>query len=82
VRDSFDRTYLYAANIAIDEGRQQPVPFRLGKPLRLTDSFGTDLSAVIVDVSGKSALVEYRPYSGRGGGETSESAGSRPPGQG
>ncbi|MDE2763415.1 MAG: putative DNA binding domain-containing protein [Gemmatimonadota bacterium] len=68
VRDSSDRTYLYAANIAIDEGRRQPVPFRLGKPLRLTDSFGTDLSAVIVDVSGKSALVEYRPHSGRGRG--------------
>ena len=68
VRDSSDRAHLYAANIAIDEGRQQPVPFRLGKPLRFTDSFGTDLSAVIVDVSGKSALVEYRPYSARGEG--------------
>ena len=61
-RDTLDRTYLYADNIAIDEGRQQPVPFRLGKPLRLTDSFGAELSVTIVDIIGSSALLEYRPF--------------------
>ena len=62
IRDTSDRTYLYADNIAIDEGRQQPVPFRPGKPLRLTDAHGAELSVTIVDIVGQSALVEYRPF--------------------
>ncbi len=62
IRDTSDRTYLYAENIAIDEGRQQPVPFRLGKPIRLTDAYGAELSVMIVDIIGQSALVEYRPF--------------------
>ena len=62
IRDSSDRTYLYADNIAIEEGRQQPVPFRLGKAMRLTDAFGAELSVTIVDIIGRSALVEYRSF--------------------
>ncbi len=62
IRDTSDRTYLYADNIAIDEGRQQPVPFRLGKPMRLTDAHGAELSVTIVDIVGRSSLLEYRPY--------------------
>ena len=61
IRDTSDRTYLYADNIAIDEGRQQPVTFLVGKPMRLTDAYGTELSVTIVDIIGRSALVEYRP---------------------
>ena len=37
-RDNHDRTYLYASNIAIDEGKQQPVHFILGEDLHLTDA--------------------------------------------
>ena len=62
IRDTSDRTYLYADNIAIQEGRQQPVAFRLGKSMRLTDAFGADLSVTVVDIVGRSALVEYRPF--------------------
>ena len=62
IRDASDRTYLYADNIAIEEGRQQPVPFRLGKAMRLTDAFGAELSVTIVDIIGRSALVEYRSF--------------------
>ena len=61
-RDTSDRTYLYADNVAIDEGRQQPVSFRLGKPLRLTDAFGAEFSVTIVEIHGRAALVEYRPF--------------------
>lgn len=61
-RDTLDRTYLYADNVAIDEGRQQPVPFRMGKPLRLTDAFGVEMSVTIVDIIGRSSLVEYQPF--------------------
>ena len=59
-----DRTYLYADNIAIKEGLQQPVPFRLGKALRLTDAYGAELAVTIVDIVGSSALLEYRPWKG------------------
>ena len=62
IRDTHDRTYLYASNIAINEGEQQPVYFIPGEDLRLTDAEGTELLVRIVDIVGRSALVEYRPY--------------------
>lgn len=73
--DTSDRTYLYADNIAIDEGRQQPVSFLLGKPMRLTDAHGADFSITIIDILGRSALVEYEPFELKGancGGAESE----------
>ena len=62
IRDTHDRTYLYASNTAINEGEQQPVHFIPGEDLRLTDAEGTELLVRIVDIVGRSALVEYRPY--------------------
>ena len=62
IRDTRDRTYLYASNIAINEGQPQPVHFMLGEDLRLTGTNGRDLSVRIVAIVGKSALLEYRPY--------------------
>jgi len=59
IRDSWDRTY-YASNIAVNEGQQQPVHFTPGEDLRLTDSDGRQLIARIIDIMGRSALVEYR----------------------
>ena len=61
IRDTHDRTYLYASNIAVNQGQPQPVHFLLGEPLRLTDADGQELLARIVDIVGRSALVEYRP---------------------
>ena len=66
VRDTLDRTYLYASNIAIEDGRQQPVDFVPGEDLRLTDSGGRTLRVRILDVAGRSALLEYRPDSAGG----------------
>ena len=60
IRDIHDRTYLYATNIAIDQGKQQPVHFSLGEDLRLTDADGREAMVRIVDVVGRSALLEYR----------------------
>ena len=59
IRDTHDRTYLYASNIAIDEGKQQPVHFIPGEELQLTDAEGTELRVRIVGIIGRSALVEY-----------------------
>ena len=62
VRDTHDRTYLYASNIPIDEGRQQPVHFVPGEEMRLTDADGLEMRVRIVDIVGRSALVEYRRH--------------------
>lgn len=62
IRDTSDRTYLYADNISIEEGRQQPVYFRLGQSMRLTDANGAELSVTIIDIIGRSALVEYQLF--------------------
>ena len=62
IRDTHDRTYLYASNIAINGGEMQPVHFLPGEDLQLTDAEGAELLARIIDIVGRSALVEYRPY--------------------
>ena len=41
IRDLHDRTYLYASNIAIDEGKQQPAHPRPEEELRSIDAVGT-----------------------------------------
>ena len=62
IRDTLDRTYLYASSIAINEGRQQPVHFVPGENVRLTDADGQKMRVRIVEVLGRSALVEYRRH--------------------
>ena len=64
IRDALDRTSLYASSIAINDGEPQPVHFLLGESLRLTDSNGTTMEVRIPDVTGRSAVVEYRQPSG------------------
>ena len=64
VRDVHDRTYLYATNIAINDGQPQPVHFLLGEQLRLTDANGTTRQVRVVDIVGRSAVLEYRTGSG------------------
>ena len=64
IRDSHDRTWLYASNIAINQGQPQPVHFIPGEDLRLTDADGREVWARIIEVTGRSALVEYRPVEG------------------
>lgn len=60
IRDSSDRTYLYASNIAINGGKQQPIHFAFGEDLRLTDANGRERWVRVVDIVGRSALLEYR----------------------
>ena len=60
-RDAHDRIFVSASNIAINDGQPQPVPFIPGDELRLADAAGRERRIRIVDVTGRSALVEYRP---------------------
>lgn len=62
ILDTSNRTYLYASNIAINEGKQQPVHFIPGtEELRLVDSNGRAAIVTIAAISGSSSLIEYRP---------------------
>lgn len=61
IRDSEGRTYLYASNVAINQGEPQPSPFHLGEELGLQDADGTRLKVWIVEIVGRSALLEYVP---------------------
>jgi len=67
ILDNRDRMYLYATNIAIEEGKQQPVHFKLNQPLRLTDVNGFEWIVRFVEMIGKSALLEYEPPGNRPG---------------
>ena len=60
IRAPKDRLYLYTFEITVNGGRPQPVEFNLGEDLRLTGANGTERSVRIVEIQGRSALVEYR----------------------
>ena len=60
VRDTPDRTYLYSSNIAINYGAHQPVSFRFGENIILTDSVGNELLIKIENIVGISSILEYR----------------------
>ena len=61
IRDTQNRTYLYASNIAINDGEPKPFHFDTGEEMRLTDAEGRERLVRIVEVIGRSALVEYQP---------------------
>ena len=62
ILDTSGRTYLYASNIAINGGRQQPVRFAPGEEeLRLTDANGHELLVRVAAITGRSSLLEYCP---------------------
>ena len=62
ILDTNHRTYLYASNIAVNEGQQQPVSFVPGtEELHLMDATGLSLLVRVVAIAGRSSLLEYGP---------------------
>ena len=61
--DTLDRTYLYANNVAINDGQTQPVHFALNEPVRLTDSLGASATVWFREMAGASCVFDYR-YTG------------------
>ena len=59
ILDRHDRLYLYTTNIAINEGQQQPVDFKLNQPLLLTDVDGVGRIVWFIEMIGRSGLLEY-----------------------
>ena len=62
IRDPYDRPFLFTSKIAINNGQKQPTHFVPGEDLLLTDTDGKELMIRIIDIIGKSALLEYRAY--------------------
>ena len=58
--DAQERTYLFAANITINEGMNQPVYFQFGQTLRLEDVHGRRRHVRIMRIVGRSSLLEYQ----------------------
>lgn len=62
ILDTSNRTYLYASNIVINGGRQQPVYFIPGEEeLHLMDANGAEFAVRVAAITGRSSLLEYRP---------------------
>ena len=64
ILDNLDRTYLYADNVAINDGLPQPVRFNLNEPLRLADSMGASAMLWFREMLGSSCVFDYRFDSG------------------
>ena len=60
ILDTLNRTYVYATNIAIDGGQQQPVEFVRGNAMRMQDADGNEFQVSVVEIIGSSSLIEYR----------------------
>ena len=61
IRDTLDRLYVYADNIAVNGGAAQPVVFRLNEPVKLTDSLGNSATVWFREVIGASTVFDVRP---------------------
>ena len=60
ILDTHDRTYLYAENVAINDGQSQPVHFALNEPMSLTDSLGSRATLWFREIVGSSSIFDYR----------------------
>jgi hypothetical protein len=59
IRDNLDRLYLYAGNIAIEGGKQQPVPYVLGETFEVEDRNGKEFGLKVIETIGVSSLIEF-----------------------
>jgi hypothetical protein len=51
--------YLYANNIAIDGGKDQPATFKVNVPFELEDADGTVVYATVKHIAGDTSLIQY-----------------------
>lgn len=71
ILDTSDRTYLYADNIAINGGENQPVTFAIGRPITLEDRNGVSLAVVFLRIKGDSSLLQYKKLESQKGSQPS-----------
>ncbi len=61
VRDPHDRTLIHSSDILVNKVENQPVYYALGEDLQLKDTQGNEVLLRVVEISGRSALIEYSP---------------------
>ncbi len=59
ILDTSNRTYLYADNIAINGGMNQPVSFTVNVPFQLEDGDGVIMQASVLHIQGQTSLIQY-----------------------
>lgn len=59
ILDASNRTYLYADNIAINGGQNQPATFAIDEPFELEDSNGVVMQVRVIHIQGRTALIQY-----------------------
>lgn len=59
ILDTHNRRYLYADNIAIRGGEQQPATFEVGVPFSLEDADGTFMQVKVAHIQGQTTLIEF-----------------------
>ena len=59
ILDTSGRTYLYADNIAINGGGQQPATFAIGRPIELEDAHGIIVHAIVKHIAGDVSLIQF-----------------------
>lgn len=57
--DSNNRTYLYADNIAINDGEIQPFHFEINSPITLEDCNGVIIEAIFLHIQGETSLIQF-----------------------
>ena len=59
ILDTHHRHYLYADNIAINGGVQQPATFEVDVPFELEDSNGVVMEVRVLHIQGRTSLLQY-----------------------
>jgi hypothetical protein len=59
ILDTSLRTYLYADNIAVNGGVQQPAMFSINSPIELEDCDGVCMELTVKGMKGRISLLEY-----------------------
>jgi hypothetical protein len=59
ILDTHNRMYLYADNIAIGGGVQQPATFQVDVPFELEDSNGVVMEVRVLHIQGRTSLLQY-----------------------
>ncbi len=59
ILDTGNRTYLYADNIAIDGGKNQPATFSIDIPFDLEDCDGVIMQVRVLHIQGRTSLLQF-----------------------
>lgn len=59
ILDTSNRTYLYADNIAINNGESQPATFKVDEPFELEDSNGVVMQVRVIYIKGRTSLIQF-----------------------